>query len=79
MIFVVCVMLSPHVQKKIHEELDSVVGDGRLPSHNDRASLVYLYAAWKEAARWRPTAPISMYCLFFSGLTFSECLQTSRM
>lgn len=64
MIFVVCVMLSPHVQRKIHEELDRVVGEDRLPTHDDRASLQYLHAAWKEAARWRPTAPISMYRLF---------------
>ena len=63
MIFLACVMFHPDVQRKIHEEMDRVVGDDRLPKHDDKASLHYLQAAWKEAARWRPTAPISMYCL----------------
>src|SRR5260370_41427072 len=59
MIFLVCVMFHPEIQQKIHEELERVVGDDRLPTHEDRESLQYLRAAWREASRWRPTAPIS--------------------
>ena len=65
MIFLVCIMFNPDAQRKIHEELDRVVGDSRLPTSEDRASLPYLFAAWKESARWRPTAPISMLLPYF--------------
>jgi cytochrome P450 len=56
-------MFHPDIQKKIHDELDRVVGDGRLPNPDDMPSLKYLFAAYKESQRWRPTAPISM-CLY---------------
>lgn len=79
MIFLVCILFHPEVQRSIHEELDRVVGDDRLPTHGDQQSLHYLQAAWKEASRWRPTAPISMYSLFYSTFTFSKRLQTSHM
>jgi len=59
MIFLVCLMFHPEVQRKIHEEMDRIIGDDRLPTHDDRESLQYLQAAWKEASRWRPTAPIN--------------------
>ena len=64
MIFLVCIIFHPEVQQKIHEELDRVVGDDRLPTYDDRESLRYLQAAYKESARWRPTAPVSTYLLF---------------
>lgn len=64
MIFLVCIIFHPEVQRKIHEELDRIVGDDRLPTHEDRGLLHYIQAAWKESQRWRPTAPISVYTLF---------------
>lgn len=57
MIFLLCIMLHPEVQERIHEELDRVIGWERLPTSKDRASLVYVHAAWKEALRWRPILP----------------------
>jgi len=42
----------PDVQAKAHEELDSVVGPSRLPSHTD--SLPYIRAIIKESLRIQP-------------------------
>ncbi|KAH8920633.1 cytochrome P450 [Atractiella rhizophila] len=53
----VLVMVSfPEVQKKVHEEMDRVVGDGRSPNYNDKDDLVYTEAVIKETMRWRPVA-----------------------
>ena len=56
-IFLLCIMLHPEVQQRVHEELDRVVGSEHLPTYEDRTSLAYFHAAWKEASRWRPVAP----------------------
>ena len=40
----------------VHAELDSVVGNERLPTFQDEASLPYLRAFCKEVLRWRPVA-----------------------
>lgn len=50
-------MIHPKVQQRVHEELDRVIGRERLPTCEDRASLAYLQAAWKEALRWHPVLP----------------------
>ena len=42
----------------MHDELDRVVGQDRLPTQTDFESLVYLQAAWKEAMRWHSVTPI---------------------
>jgi len=57
-IFLLCMMLYPEAQQRAHEELDHVVGSERLPTYEDCTSLAYLQAAWKEASRWRPVAPL---------------------
>ncbi|EXJ74999.1 uncharacterized protein A1O5_01695 [Cladophialophora psammophila CBS 110553] len=49
-------MLFPNVQQKCQEELDAVVGGGRLPTINDFESLPYIRQTTKEALRWLPTA-----------------------
>ena len=53
-------MMHPEVQQRIQEELDRVIGSDRLPTSEDRASLVYFQAAWKESLRWRPSLPFGM-------------------
>ncbi|KAL0576304.1 hypothetical protein V5O48_005680 [Marasmius crinis-equi] len=58
--FILAMALFPIVQSKIHAELNSVVGSGRLPSIEDRKNLPYLDAAIKEALRWRPALPLSI-------------------
>ncbi|KAL0964375.1 hypothetical protein UPYG_G00322970 [Umbra pygmaea] len=48
----------PQVQKRIQEELDSVVGGDRPPQLSDRGSLPYLEATIREVLRIRPVAPL---------------------
>lgn len=50
----------PEVQKKAHEELDRVIGSGRLPEFEDRKSLPYLTAILKEVLRWHVVTPIGL-------------------
>lgn len=52
--------LHPNVQKKGQEEIDAVIGTGRLPNLNDRDSLPYLGAVMNEVLRWHPVVPLSM-------------------
>lgn len=52
--------LYPEVQHKAREEIDRVVGDGRLPTVNDRANLPYIEAVLKEVFRWHPVAPMGL-------------------
>ena len=56
--FIVFSVLWPEKQEKIHEELDRVVGDERIPCMADRGSLPYLEAAINETARLATITPI---------------------
>jgi len=51
-------LLHPEVQDKLHEELDRVVGQDRLPTFDDHVNLRYLEAVRKEGNRWQPLGPI---------------------
>ncbi|PFH47416.1 hypothetical protein AMATHDRAFT_67760 [Amanita thiersii Skay4041] len=53
-------ILYPDVQRKIHEELDRVIGHGRLPDWEDEESLPYLKATIKETLRWKPITPVAI-------------------
>ncbi|KAH9856166.1 cytochrome P450 [Lenzites betulinus] len=50
----------PQVFRKAQEEMDLVVGSGRLPDFSDRESLPYLNAVLEEVYRWRPSLPIAI-------------------
>ena len=50
--------LFPDVQAKAQAELDTVVGNERLPSFNDRDSLPYINAVCKEVLRWHSVTPL---------------------
>jgi cytochrome P450 len=56
--FVLAMALHPLVQKKALEEIDTVVGFDRLPRFDDRGSLPYIEALYREVLRWRPVTPI---------------------
>lgn len=58
--FFLAMMLHPEVQRKAREEIDRVVGDGRLPNVKDRDSLPYVEAVLKEVFRWHPIAPMGL-------------------
>ena len=47
--------LHPEVQRKAQDELDQIVGKGRLPDYTDLDSLPYIQALIKEVTRYLPT------------------------
>lgn len=48
----------PASQKKAQQEIDQVIGS-RLPNFEDRASLPYVEALFREVLRWRPPMPLN--------------------
>ncbi|KAI0795536.1 cytochrome P450 [Abortiporus biennis] len=46
----------PHIIDKAQEELDSVVGQSRMPEIEDKTKLPYINAIVNETLRWRPVA-----------------------
>ena len=57
--FMLAMTLFPDIQKRAQAEIDIVVGDGRLPSFEDRERLPFVEAIVKEILRWRPPGPVS--------------------
>jgi cytochrome P450 len=53
-------VLYPESARKAQEELDSVVGQNRLPSFDDISNLPYVNAFIKEIIRWRPVLPLGV-------------------
>ncbi|KAI1121145.1 cytochrome protein [Nemania abortiva] len=60
MAFFLAMTISPEIQLKAREEIDRVIGTGRLPTYNDRERLPYVTAVATEAARWHPVAPMGV-------------------
>ena len=56
--------LYPEVQKKAQAEIDSVVGQNRLPDFHDRPSLPYINAVVKESTRWNVVLPFGRHFLY---------------
>ncbi len=54
-------VLYPDVQRKVQEDLDSVVGSTRLPEFADHASLPYIEAIVNEILRWPVVFPIGTW------------------
>ncbi|EPS36614.1 hypothetical protein H072_9877 [Dactylellina haptotyla CBS 200.50] len=50
-------MLHPEVQERAQEEIDRVIGNERLPELQDRATLPYIEALFKETLRYNPIVP----------------------
>lgn len=50
----------PHLQNRAQIEIDSVIGNERLPSIDDRAQLPYTNAVVKEVVRRFPPIPAGM-------------------
>jgi len=51
----------PEVLRKAQEEIDTVVGNSRLPTFSDRSSLPYVEAMLTETLRWACPAPLSTF------------------
>ena len=45
------------VQRKIKDEIETVVGSDRLPNHDDRPNMPYTNAVISEILRWNSVAP----------------------
>ncbi|KIL66911.1 hypothetical protein M378DRAFT_355031 [Amanita muscaria Koide BX008] len=58
--FMLAMTLHARAQRKAQDEIDSIVGSHRLPSYEDRASLPYVEALYREVHRWRPIVPTSL-------------------
>jgi len=50
----------PEIQAKAQNEIDTIVGTQRLPTFEDRASLPYIEALYREVMRWKPVLPLGV-------------------
>jgi hypothetical protein len=76
--FIGLMCMHPHVQKRAQEEIDTVVGGGRLPTLADKPSLPYVDACVKEVLRYWTIAPLgtAVLCgssIVYVALTLCEC------
>lgn len=55
--------MHPDVQAKAQEEIDRVVGKDRLPAFEDRRSLPYVEAVYREVMRLDPPIPLGKISL----------------
>lgn len=51
-----CAQFGPEFIPKAQKELDSVIGNDRLPTYDDYEDLPYIRAVVNETLRWRPVA-----------------------
>jgi len=59
-IFFYLIVKHPEVQRKAQEEIDRVVGSGRLPEVSDRPDLPYIEAIYRELLRYEPPLGIGI-------------------
>lgn len=52
--------LFPDVQRKAQQEVDSVIGNDRLPCADDWDALPYIRAMCLETLRWLPVGPLGL-------------------
>ncbi|KAF7374531.1 O-methylsterigmatocystin oxidoreductase [Mycena sanguinolenta] len=58
--FFLAMALYPDVQKKAQTEIDTVIGTDRLPEFEDRPSLPFIEAVYRELMRWKPVLPLGV-------------------
>ncbi|CAE6477386.1 unnamed protein product [Rhizoctonia solani] len=58
--FVLTMLLFPEKQRKAQQELDTILGPGRMPEFQDRDSLPYIGALVMEVLRWHPVLPLAI-------------------
>ncbi|THH26899.1 hypothetical protein EUX98_g7292 [Antrodiella citrinella] len=58
--FFLAMTLFPEAQREAQAEIDAVIGQGRLPTLEDRDKLPYVEALIKEVLRFNPVAPLVM-------------------
>ncbi|KAG2148907.1 cytochrome P450 [Suillus clintonianus] len=60
LIFLIAMILYPDVQARARAEIDQVVMHDKMPSLDDRPSLPYLDAIFREVLRWQSPIPLGM-------------------
>ncbi|KAF8630488.1 hypothetical protein AX15_002883 [Amanita polypyramis BW_CC] len=60
LIFFFTMAYNPSAQKRAQEEIDRIIGTERLPNLEDRASLPYVEAFFRETLRWRVIVPLGL-------------------
>ncbi|KAF7346416.1 O-methylsterigmatocystin oxidoreductase [Mycena sanguinolenta] len=58
--FFLAMAIHPDIQKKAQTEIDAVVGTHRLPEFEDRPSLPFVEAVFREVIRWKPVVPLGV-------------------
>lgn len=58
--FLLCMVNNPEAFKKAQEEIDRVIGNGRLIDYDDKDSLPYFAAMLKEVLRWGCPVPLGV-------------------
>ncbi|CCO27540.1 O-methylsterigmatocystin oxidoreductase Short=OMST oxidoreductase [Rhizoctonia solani AG-1 IB] len=58
--FFALMALHPEVQKRAQTEITQVIGDDRLPKYDDRSSLPYIEAVYREVLRWHAVLPAGL-------------------
>nr|QZP43557.1 cytochrome P450 monooxygenase CYP304F32 [Ephestia elutella] len=53
-------LMHPELQDRVHEEIDRVVGSGRLPNLDDRSNLPFTEACIREALRFDTLVPLGV-------------------
>lgn len=56
--FLVAMSLFPEAQRTAQTELDTVLGENRLPNASDILTLPYIRAIVMEVMRWAPITPL---------------------
>ncbi|KAF8908849.1 putative CyP450 monooxygenase [Gymnopilus junonius] len=58
--FFFAMAMCPEVQIKARQEIDAVIGTGRLVTYEDRDVLPYIEAIYREVMRWKPITPLGV-------------------
>ncbi|KAK7056368.1 hypothetical protein VNI00_002922 [Paramarasmius palmivorus] len=58
--FILAMLMYPEVMERAQDELDSVVGQDRLPDFDDRHNLPYVEAVMSEVWRWGTPVPLNL-------------------
>ena len=53
--FILCISRHPQVQTRAQKDIDTLVGQDRMPTVADASELQYVRAIVKEGMRWMPT------------------------
>jgi len=58
--FFLAMAIHPDIQKKAQNEIDTIIGPHRLPGFEDRPSLPFVEALYREVMRWKPALPLGI-------------------